>query len=105
MKRLALLVLALLLLFSCSHLGGLIIREKLISDGCSSYSWSSSDADGGTAGYRLIQTPWLPNILIISRTGKDGAKSYEESTVAAVSVTRRGGKVASITLDGETFRE
>lgn len=54
---------------------------------------------------RLIQMPWLPNLLLVSRTGKDGAKSYEESTVATVSMTRSGGKVASITLDGVTYRD
>ena len=105
MKRPAFLVLALLLLVSCGHLGGLIIREKLISNGCYSYSWSDSDAEGGSVGYRLIQMPWLTNILLVSRTGKDGTKSYEGSTVAAVSVTRRGGKIASITLDGVTYSE
>jgi hypothetical protein len=104
MKRLALLVLAFLLLVSCSHLGRLIIRENLISEGLYNYSWEIADA-AGTATYRLIQTPWLSNILVVSRTTKDGAKTYEESIVAAVSVTRRGGKVAAITLDGETYRE
>ena len=105
MKRLTLLVLALLLLVSCGHIGGLIIRERRLAEECYSYSWSTSDALAGRTDYRLIQMPWLPNILLVSKTDKDGAKSYEESTVTAVSMTRSGGKVASITLDGVTYRD